>query len=906
VGIGASGGPVTDASAVPGLAGSACAADSCLVIAQPTGTVTLVFSDVQGSTRLLETLGTERYAEVLNLHRRLLRKAFEAHDGYEVDEEGDALLVAFAAAGDAVAAAAEAQQALAAADWPEGVAVRVRMGVHSGEPLTVPPKYVGMDVHRAARIMGAAHGGQVLVSQTTADLIADESRLLDLGEHRLKDLSLPQRLFQLVVEGAPLEFPPLRTLENRPTNLPVQRAALLGREEELAELQELLLRPQVSILSLTGPGGTGKTRLALQLGAELVEEFPNGVWFVSLSPLRDPELVVPTIARTLGLREDPSRPAGETLGAYLEARRMLLVLDNFEQVAESAAAVAAACGSAEGVKLLATSRSPLRLSGEHVFPVPPLRVPDPGEDLAALSEAAAVALFVERAVTARPDFALTEANATSVAELCAHLDGLPLAIELAAARARVLPPQAILSRLSNRFDLLTGGARDLDDRQQTLRATLDWSYELLSAEEQRLFAKLSVFTGGCRLDAAEAICAEDGASALEGIVALAEQSLLREHDDFDGEPRFWMLESIRAYAAERLAQGGEADAVAAGHFDYFARFACEAEPHWRDPDEGRWLARFASEIDNVRAALTYASESDPAAALEMATNLGWLWQNGYVREGEELLQELRAVAATANPTLQALAHAVQLVLRSDHDLLDRDEAQEAVEDCIGGGRRDIGEFLRLRLAFQHLMRGEVTQAEQLVELAEKAAAETNDPGIAAPAVAVRTHIHLARGRTDAARQILESALELPYLGGNTNHLIGLLSALSSLELIEGAAAEALAVAERALCLARGTNDRTSLPSVLYQLAQASLVLGDLDRAADYVEQADLKEREVRPPTDTSAFLEEIRLTRAAIASARGDTELARSERETALQFFADHDLTVTGTDRLLVDRYLTD
>jgi len=876
------------------------------VTAQPTGTVTLVFSDVQGSTRLLETLGTERYAEVLELHRRLLRKAFEAHDGYEVDEEGDALVVAFSGAGDAVAAAAEAQQALTAADWPEGVAVRVRMGVHSGEPLAVPPKYVGMDVHRAARIMGAAHGGQVLVSQTTADLIADGSRLLDLGEHRLKDLSLPQRLFQLVVEGAPLEFPPVRTLENRPTNLPMQRASLLGREEELAELQELLLRQQVSIVSLTGPGGTGKTRLALQLGAELVEEFPNGVWFVSLSPLRDPELVVPTIARTLGLREDPSRPAGDVLSAYLEDRRMLLVLDNFEHVAESAAAVAAACRTAEDVKLLATSRSPLRLSGEHVFPVPPLRVPDPGEDLAALSEAAAVALFVERAMTARPDFALTEANATSVAELCAHLDGLPLAIELAAARTRVLPPQAILSRLSNRFELLTGGARDLEDRQQTLRATLDWSYELLSAEEQRLFAKLSVFTGGCRLDAAEAVCADDGASALDGIVALVEQSLLRERDDFDSEPRFWMLESIRAYAAERLAQGGEGDVAAAAHFDYFAGFAREGEPHWRDPDEGRWLARFASEIDNVRTALTYGAEKDAAAALEMATNLGWLWQNGYVLEGEELLRELRPVAATANSTLQARAHAVELVLRSDHALFDRAEAQEALDACIAAGRRDVGEFLRLRLAIQHLMRGEVAQAEQLVELAEKAAAETHDPGIAAPSVAVRAHIYLARGHTDAARKVLESELELPYYRGNTNHLVGLLSSLSSLELIEGDAAEALAVAERALTLARGTNDRFALPSVLYHLAQASLVLGDLDHAADHIEQADLREREVRPPAETSAFLEEIRLTRAAIAAARGEIALAETERETALQFFADHDLSVTGTDRLLVDRYLSD
>lgn len=867
----------------------------------------MLFSDVEGSTRLLDALGAERFAEVLELHRRLLRGAFEAHGGYEVDEEGDAFLVAFAAAADAIAAAAEAQQALQAAAWPEGVQLRVRMGVHSGEPLSVPPKYVGVDVHRAARIMAAAHGSQVLVSQTTAELLGDTCPLLDLGEHRLKDLSLPQRLFQLLVKGVPVEFPPVRTLENRPTNLPVQRTALLGRERELTELQELLLAPDVSIVSLTGPGGTGKTRLALQAAAELVEEFHNGVWFVSLSPLRDAELVVPTIARTLGLRDDPSRPAGEVLRSYLEDKRVLLLLDNFEHVAESAAAVADACGAAR-VKLLATSRSPLRLSGEHVFPVPPLGLPDPGEDLAALSESAAVALFVERAVTAGRDFALSEANAASVVELCARLDGLPLAIELAAARTRVLPPQAILARLSDRFDLLTGGARDLEDRQQTLRATLDWSYELLSAEQQRLFARLSVFTGGCRLDAGEAVCADDEMSTVEGIIALVEQSLLRERDDFDGDPRFWMLESIRAYGAERLAHAGETDAVAAAHFDHFARFAREAEPHWRDPDEGRWLARFAGEIDNVRAALSHGRESGRAAAvLEMATNLGWLWQNGYVREGEELLRELRAAATSADPALLARAHAVELVLKSDHDLLDQDtETQEAVEACIAGGRRDIGEFLRMRLAGQYLMRGKTAQAEKLVELAEKAAAETGDPGIASAAVDVRVEIYKQQGRTDAARQVLASELELPYYRSNTNHLIALLGSLSSLELIEGDAEQAAAAAERSLRLARETNDRSGLPYALYNLAQAALLLGDLDGAAEYVQQADLMEREVRPPTETSTFLEEIRLTRAAIASARGDTELAQKERESALQFFADHELTVAGAEQLLLDRYLSE
>ncbi len=878
--------------------------------AQPTGTVTLLFSDVEGSTRLLEALGAERFAEVLELHRRLLRGAFEAHGGYEVDEEGDAFLVAFVAAADAIGAAAEAQQALQAAAWPEGLELRVRMGVHSGEPLPVPPKYVGMDVHRAARIMAAAHGSQVLVSQTTAELLGDRHQLLDLGEHRLKDLSLPQRLFQLLVEGVPVEFPPVRTLENRPTNLPVQRTALLGRERELTELRELLLAPDVSIVSLTGPGGTGKTRLALQAAAELVEEFPNGVWFVSLSPLRDPELVVPTIAQTLGLREDPARPAGEVLRAYLNERRLLLVLDNVEQVADAAAEVVAACGQAAGVKLLTTSRMPLRLSGERVFPVWPLTLPSPGDvDVAALFQAAAVALFVERARAARPDFALTEANATAVVELCARLDGLPLALELAAARTRVLPPQAILARLTDRFGLLTGGARDLEDRQQTLRATLDWSHDLLSVEERRLFARLSVFAGGFRIEAAEAVCAAPGdMTTVEGIISLVEQSLLRQREDFDGEPRFWMLETIQAYAADRLAQAAESGEVAAAHFDYFAGFARDAEPHWRDPDDGRWSARFDGEINNIRAALAYAAANDKtAAALEMTVNFGWLWQTGYSREAEQLLHELGTRATSATPAVHAYARAGQLILESDRgQLLDEAEALDAVEACIAAGRRDIGEFLRLRLASQHLMRGETAKAEGLLELAEAMVAQTDDPGLAAAAVGMRTSIYREQGRTDDARQLLQRTMELPYFRTNTNHLITYLLSLSDLELAEGNAELAAEAAERALRLAREANDRYSLPWVLFRIGQAALLLGDLDRAADHLQQAEQAEREVRPRTETSSFFEEIRLLHAALAAARGDTERARTERETALRFFADHNLTVPAAERVLFDRYLTD
>src|SRR5581483_3680955 len=390
--------------------------DSSGVAAQPTGTATLLFSDIEGSTRLLERIGAERYRETLELHREVLRASFERHAGYEVDTEGDSFFVTFSSAGDAVAAALAAQRGLSATDWPGGHAVSVRIGIHTGHPLGVPSNYVGMDVHRAARIMAAAHGGQVLVSKTTRELLDEPFPVRDLGEHRLKDLSLPQRLFQIDVGIGADDFPPIRTLENRPTNLPAQRTSLVGRRQELAQLHALLVRADAPVVTVTGPGGTGKTRLALQAAAEAVDEFPNGVFFVSLAPLRSAELVVPTVAQTLGLREDPGGSIAETLRAFLTDKRILLLVDNFEHVTGAAEALAAACAPASEMKLLVTSRTPLHLSGEHTFPLAPLALPE-SPALADLARAEAVTLFVERALAARPDFELTETNAAAVADL---------------------------------------------------------------------------------------------------------------------------------------------------------------------------------------------------------------------------------------------------------------------------------------------------------------------------------------------------------------------------------------------------------------------------------------------------------------------------------------------------------
>jgi predicted ATPase/class 3 adenylate cyclase len=616
----------------------------------PSGTVTLVFSDVEASTRLLQELGRERYVRALAAHREILRKSFAAHGGVEVEMQGDSFHFAFPFARDAVAAAAAAQQALAEHEW-EVEPVRVRMGLHTGEPMEADGLYAGLDVHRAARVMSAGHGGQVLVSERTAGLVSDElpeaTALRDLGEHRLKDLSLPQRLYDLVVEGLPADFPPPKTLENRPTNLPVQPTPLIGRERELAELLTTVRRPDVRLLTLTGPGGAGKTRLALHAAAELVEEFGGGVFIVFLAAVRDASLVLESVAQTLGVPEKPGERVTETLCEFLRDRELLLVLDNFEQVLPAAPNVGQLIARCEPLKVLVTSRAPLHLGGEHEHPVPPLRLPEPTRfpEAAAVSQYESVQLFVQRARAVQPSFQVTNENAAAVAAICVHLDGLPLALELAAARVRLLSPQALLERLDRSLKLLTGGARDLPERQQTLRATIDWSYQLLDATEQRLFRAVSVFAGGFTLGAAAAVVAEEDEFALlDRLGALVEHSLVRRTGDAGGSPRFFLLETIREYAADRLEQVGEAHEVRRCHADHYLSFCEPAASGVQGDEVAVWLPLAELERANLRAALEWLlAYGTPEETFELGYRLGSLWYfRGPVREGSESLERILA------------------------------------------------------------------------------------------------------------------------------------------------------------------------------------------------------------------------------------------------------------------------
>ena len=611
----------------------------------PTGTVTFLFTDIDGSTKLLQRLGP-RYADVLGDHQRLLRAAFAAHSGYEVDTQGDSFFVAFPTAPDALAAAAEATRALAAHSWPEGVTVRIRMGLHAGAPRLVGDRYVGLDVHRAARIAASGHGGQILLSAPAAELarhdLPDGMTLRDLGVHRLKDLQHPERVYQAVLADLPADFPPLKALDARPHNLPVQTTPLLGREREVAALCVLVCRDDVRLVTLTGPGGIGKTRLSVQVAAEVLDGFPDGVWNVRLSRLTDPALVVPTIATTLGLKESGATPLAEVLRGYLADKRLLLVLDNFEQVVAAASQVGELLAACPGVKSLVTSRVRLHLHGEHEYALRPLALPDPAHlpPPERLSQYAAVALFIERAQAAQTDFAVTNATAPAVAEICARLDGLPLAIELAAARVKVLPPPALLKRLERALPVLVGGARNLDERQHTMRATLQWSYDLLSPEEQRLFRRLSVFVGGCTLEAAEAICiAPEGAAplgidVLEGLASLVDQSLLQQREE-GGEPRFVMLYVIREFALEQLEASGEAPVLYQAHASYCLNLALQAEPQLKGPQARPWLDRLEREHDNLRAALGWAHGSgDTAVVMQLAGALKEYWYGrGRIAEG---------------------------------------------------------------------------------------------------------------------------------------------------------------------------------------------------------------------------------------------------------------------------------
>ena len=608
----------------------------------PSGTVTFLFTDIEGSAARWEQqpramiVAVERYLTVL-------RTAIEANGGVLFKTVGDAVQAAFPTVPAAIAAALAAQRALATATWPElEQAPAARMAIHTAEAEPRDGDYLAPGLNRLARLLAAAHGGQVLLSLSARDLARDAlppgTSLRDLGEHPLRDLDRPEHVFQLLHPDLPADFPPILTPAGRPHNLPVQPTPFLGREEQVAQVVDLLRRDDVRLVTITGPGGVGKTRLALQAAADLLEHFPDGVWLVDLSALGDPNLVPSAIAGVLGVREAGSGLL-DRLGGVLSGQRLLLVLDSCERVVEAAQTVADLIARAPGLKVLATSRTPLRIYAEREYLLSPLLVPDPRNlpSLKQVSQYEAVRLFVERARAVKPDFTLTPASAAAVAGICYRLDGLPLAIELAAALVRLLPPEALLRRLEQRLPLLTRGARDVPARQQTMRDAIAWSHDLLTEEERAAFHRLAVFPGGCTLEAAEAVVNQEGnRDVFADLAALVDKSLLRQEEGVASEPRFRMLETVREFGLEHLVATGEEAVTRDRHAAYFLALL---ERRGLDDFDQAWLEAIAREHDNLRAALGWAQETGKHdTLLRLAGALLWFWYyRGFLDEGQRWL-----------------------------------------------------------------------------------------------------------------------------------------------------------------------------------------------------------------------------------------------------------------------------
>jgi predicted ATPase/class 3 adenylate cyclase len=826
-----------------GKAGRASTHPTCSVATPiPEDTVTFLFTDVEGSTRLWEEHPDAMRAALLR-HDTLLHHAIEVHGGHVFKTFGDQFCAAFTTAPDALEAALAAQRTLQAELW-DTVApsrIRVRMALHTGAAEVRESDYFGPPLNRVARLLAATHGGQVLLSLAAAELVRDHLpegvSLRDMGERRLQDLVRPERIFQLVTPELPADFPPLRSLEAFPNNLPLQLTSFIGRGREMAEVKQLLATHR--LLTLTGVGGCGKTRLALQVAADRLAEFAHGVWFVDLAPLADPALVPQAVAVVLGVLEAPGRPLAQTLSATLETRQLLLVLDNCEHMVAACAALAEALlQTCSHLWVLATSREPLGITGEIPYRVPPLSLPDMRQPptVESLTQYEAVCLFIERTVTAVPMFTVTNANAPAVAQICHRLDGIPLAIELAAARVRVLPVEQIAARLDDRFRLLTGGSRTALPRQQTLRALIDWSYDLLTEAERALLARLSVFAGGWTLEAAEAVCAGmwvDRGAILDLLGQLVDKSLVL-YAEQGGEARYRLLETVRQYGRERLSEAGEAEAVRQRHRAFFLRLAEEAEPELRGPKQLVWLDRLETEHDNLRAALDAYQEDAAFLGVRLAGALWWFWVNwGHFAEGQRHIERALARGTGVPPSWRAkvLQGAFTLAEWQGDHALARSFGEESLALSTEAGDRWGQAFSLFRLGIISADHGEVERATALGTESLALARDIGDPWLIAYPLLVLGAVARHEGDYERAMALLTESLARARQSGDRYTIAMRLMNLGLTALDQGDTEQAGALCREGLALCQELRNQRGIAWCLGTLAGVAGAEGRAEQAA---------------------------------------------------------------------------
>ncbi|HEX3243850.1 MAG TPA: tetratricopeptide repeat protein [Chloroflexota bacterium] len=811
----------------------------------PSGTVTFLFTDIEGSTRGWDQFGAAMDA-VLARHDTLLTEIVDRHGGTVFKTAGDAVCAVFERPLDAAMAAIDIQRALQHDSWEDVGGLRVRIGLHTGSAFARDQDYLGPVVNRVTRIVSAAHGQQTLVSAATADLIIDELpplgfELRDLGEHRLKDLSRSEHIYQLAEPALRVDFPPLRSLDWHPNNLPTQLTTLVGREREMATARELLLERGVRLLTLTGPGGVGKTHLALQIAADLLHDFADGAFWVPLAAVSDASLVLPAIANVLGVREMQGVSLFDSVVSMLSDKHMLLVLDNSEQVLPAATELAALLGACGRLQVLVTSRALLRLYGEHDLPVEPLTVPGPSRrpapSLQELMSFDAITLFTERARAVRPEFNLTEANADAVAELCRRLDGLPLAIELAAAQVRLLTPQATLARIDaghgspGQLRVIGQGPRDLPIRHQSLVANIAWSYDLLDDAERVLFRRLAVFVDSSGFDSIERVCADEGLDALDTLASLVDKSLVRV-DETPTEPRYRMLETIRSFAHDKLEESGEVNRIRDAHRDYFLEIGEYAEQHWWGPEQVELLERLHREQDNVRAALRWCLEQgEIETGLRLASSIWRFWEaRGRLREGRESLERLLAlVDGRVSDTVRARALSGLGILAFRQG--DYDAAREAQEESLVL-RRQLGTASGIAMSLSHLgdvarQLGELDQArayyEESLDLRRSIGYRT---GVAISLTKLALIVRLD-GDLERAQALFEESLTLHRAVGNRSWEAAVLNYLGRIAFYKHDPQHARELHVKSLEIRQETGERWETTMALCHLGDAEMQLGDL-------------------------------------------------------------------------------